>query len=372
MTEYIKKKQPVEYDDNVKEVFNLIAYHRDKPEVMGSANLKSQMYSADFDLFEKVLEADNLKKAKRDIYLTFKQIFSHIARLKDVYFMDFKAGIDHDLYLDKKEFVNTSKVIMFYENALKSGLIDKKQLDKLKNSKDEDELYENARKLWTLRWDKDEIDKGYKILSKGRKKTFYDALDDKSIIKIDIVAYINGKFVEFSNIYELYSGDKVINLALTNIVESVKEDIRLYHKNKKWFKMLKRIFVIARLRKDIKLIETLTGLFNSNVGLLYKIRADFETLALLLDKGYTPIDKIHNSIQTLKGMLGNVYEFKVGSEKLYNNILNIIEHSSIIKNPDEIRKGLEWLNDTLLDIINKKALEYIKKHKIPYKEYLRK
>ncbi len=70
MTEYIKKKQPVEYDDNVKEVFNLIAYHRDKPEVMGSANLKSQMYSADFDLFEKVLEADNLKKAKRDIYLT--------------------------------------------------------------------------------------------------------------------------------------------------------------------------------------------------------------------------------------------------------------------------------------------------------------
>jgi hypothetical protein len=92
MTEYIKKKQPVEYDDNVKEVFNLIAYHRDKPEVMGSANLKSQMYSADFDLFEKVLEADNLKKAKRDIYLTFKQIFSHIARLKDVYFMDFKKS----------------------------------------------------------------------------------------------------------------------------------------------------------------------------------------------------------------------------------------------------------------------------------------
>lgn len=371
MSEYIKKKSPTEYDDNVKEVFSLIAYHNGKPEVMGSANLKSQMYSADFDLFERVIETTNIKEAKEDIYQTFKQIFSHIDRMKHVYFIDFKLGIDEDLYLDKDEFENPSKVKMFYENKYKSGLITKEQYDKIvEASKDKDDLYEVARKLWTLRWNKTNMDKGYKELSKGRRKTVYDALDDKSIIKIDLVAYINGKFVEFSNIYELYAGDKVINLALTNIVESVKHDIYLYHKAKNWYKMLKRIFVIARLRKDIKLIEQLTQLFNSNIGLLYKIRADFGTLAIVLDKGYRPIKEIHASIQSLKAQLANVYQFPVGTNKLYDNILKIIEHSSIIKNPEELQKGLEWLDETLMDIVNDETKKYIKKHKIPYKEFL--
>jgi hypothetical protein len=373
MSEYIKKKQPDEYDDNVEEIFNLIAYHRGKPEVMGSANLKSQMYSADFDLFEKVYENKNINQAKKDIYLNFRDILNHIAKLKNVFFIDFKAGIDEDLYLDKSEFNNPSKVKLFYENAYKSGLITKEQYDKIvESSKDQDELYENARKLWTIRWNNKELDKGYKVLSKGRKKTFIDAVDDKTIIKIDVVSLINGKFVEFSNIYEIYNKGKVVNLALTNIIESVKEDIRIYHKKKMWLKMLKRIFVIARLRKDTKLIETLTQLFNSNVGLLYKIRADFGTLALILEKGYRPIKDIHNNIQSLKAQLSNVYQFPIGGEKLYNDILNIIEHSSIIKNPDEIRKGLEWLDETLLKIVNKQALDFINKHKIPYKQYLTK
>ena len=369
----LKKKQPVEYDDNVREVFNLIAYHRDKPEVMGSANLKSQMYSADFDLFEKVYESKNLAEAKRDIYNVFKQMFSRIARLKDVYFIDFKMGRDDDLYLDKSVFKNPSRVAQFYLERRKAGLINDEQLAKLKKSKDEDELYENARKLWTLRWDKKDIDRGYKELSRGRKKTFDDAIDDKVIVKIDVVAYINGKFVEFSNLWEFYSGKRSINLATTNIVESVKEDIRLYHKNKNWIKMLKRIFVLARLRKDIGVIEKLTQIMNSNIGLLYKIRADFGTIALVLEKGYkVPVERIHDAIQQLKAQLANVYQFRVGGELEYANILKLIEKITTTKKLDEIQKGLEDLDEHLLRIVNQQTEKWIKKNKFPYREYLKK
>lgn len=369
----LKKKEPVEYDDNVKEVFQLISYHRGKPEVMGSANLKSQIYSADFDLFEKVVEDTDKNKAKRHIYDTFKQMFAHIARLKDVYFIDFKAGIDHDLYLDRKVFDESpARVRQFYEQAHKAGLITDEQLAKLKKSKDIDDLYENARKLWTIRWDKKSLDRGYVELSRGRKKTFDDALDDKSIIKIDVIAYINGKFVEFSNLYEMYAGKRVINLALTNIIESVKEDIRIFHKQKRWLKMLKRIFVIARLRKDVPVIEKLTSLFNSNVGMLYKIRADLGTIALVLEKGYTPIDKIHDAIQQLKAQLANVYQFKVGTEYSYSNTLKKFEALTNTRNPQELQQGLEKLDEDLLTVVNQQTHKWIKANKFNYKEYLRK
>ena len=117
-----------------------------------------------------------------------------------------------------------------------------------------------------------------------------------------------------------------------------------------------------------QLIEKLTELFNSDVGLVYKVRGDIQTLYDLLDKGYNDkdtIDKIKNELQPLKGELSKVYQFKI-PDRVYGTINSMSNENNI----NELKKGLENMSDLLLDITTKEAYSFIKKNKINYKSYL--
>ncbi len=43
-------KLPIEYDNNVKEVFSLISYGKNKPQPVGSSSMRFS-YGVDYDLF---------------------------------------------------------------------------------------------------------------------------------------------------------------------------------------------------------------------------------------------------------------------------------------------------------------------------------
>jgi hypothetical protein len=370
MTEIVKKIPDIAYPDDVKKVFSVITYKRDKPEVFGSASLKSQYFSVDYDLFNKVYESSNLEHAKEELYRTFLNMLENIKKLPNIFYMDFKCGLDNDLYVERDRFKNPSYIRNYYQRQYKSGHITKEEYDDIVKISKEDkyDLYEYCRLLWTLRWRLDDLRKGYLILQGNRKKYFKDAIVDKTVVKIDIIAYIDGKFTEFSNVYEIYIGNKNVNLAELSVIDSIKNDIYDYYRDENWFKMLKRIFIIAKIRKDNKLLETLTKLFNSNVGLMYKLRGDIQTLIDLLDAGYTQKDiikKIQNELQDIKGQMAKVYQFE-----LNNTLYGDIDVASKVNAPKELQSKLEDINKRILEIVNNQASKFIRSNKINYKSYL--
>jgi len=61
-------------------------------------------------------------------------------------------------------------------------------------------LFRNHR---VIRWTEDEILQGYKMLPGKLKFKFIDGLKQKSHIKIDVLAYINNRFIEVTNFFYL-------------------------------------------------------------------------------------------------------------------------------------------------------------------------
>ena len=119
---------------------------------------------------------------------------------------------DYDLF----EHVNDKSESMIYSHFL--GLFNKIHVM--------DNIVISDFKLGGLRWTINEINKGV-----NNGMSFNDALKKKSIIKIDIIALFNGKFVEISEVYKIcldgkcnvdYKIDDIIEDITTEYMEKVK------------------------------------------------------------------------------------------------------------------------------------------------------
>jgi len=336
----LKLKPKDSFAEPIKQAFNLISYNVENPILSGSSSLSSIQYNNDYDLYEKVYKSNDLNKALKEVHQRFKNIINDIKRSDNIYFLDFKLGLDNDLM------PTTSNIKAFYKEKYDNGLISKQQLDTILNAT-ENELDEESRLIYTLRWSPKEIQQGYKELSGGRREYFVDALKDKSIIKIDVVYYIYDQFIEFSNIFEIHYGNKTYMPSI-NVIESLKDDMRQLLREGNYFKYLKRLFVLARINNDTKLIENLLEIFNSNLGLVYKIASQLKTMTDMIDKGYKLIDKYHNSLQYLKQQLGYVYEFN-----LPKDIFEKFDKMSKTKSAKSLYKQLEIMTDLLMNKVNK-------------------
>ena len=66
-------------------------------------------------------------------------------------------------------------------------------------------------------------------------------------------------------------------------------------------KALKRLFSIMKLTNpNNKQLDVIMGYFNSPIGLLYRAKADLETILLILNYNKFSIDDVKNSLQVLK------------------------------------------------------------------------
>lgn len=354
----IKEKPKDSYDNKVLDNIGLISFTNYEPRIMGSYKLRSSLYSSDIDLFSKI--DLNVPEPEKFIYKNFRKMFNNLMTNENVYLIDFKCGLDDVLY---QELNNVEDIKQFYTDRKKFiKPIFYKNLMSIDNL---DELKEFCRKLYTLRWDFIDINKGFKILYPDRKKSFIDSIKDKTLIKLDIISYINGDFVEISNIYEFYDDGKGINIdekiSRSKILKSIKEDIEKFKKDKNYVKVFKRYFVIAKLNKDFKLLKLLSNMFNSNIGLLYKSISDFKTIIQLLALKKPPLNRIFDNIQLIKSNLSNIFEFPFNDE-----IFRMIDNISRTKNINVIIEKINSIVDILSNIVNNNVLKYIKNRKSLY------
>jgi hypothetical protein len=287
----LEVKEPKDYTKKERDVFAFLSLHGTQ-RVVGTASVKEVEYASDYDLMEYVSFSRGVEVYECVLDL-FREKYRTAYKSKTVWITDFKCGVLH------------------------GGQ--------------------------PIRWTKESIEAGFQVIE-DRKVNFIDCLQQKSIIKMDVISLIDGLFHEFSEMYFVHFGDfKTYNPVTTkkeNIETSLKLDILNYTGKGNYFKALKRLFAYLRIsEKDPKLVETLVDFFNSRVGELNSYKSDLELISIMLTQKFRIVkqkDILHNLKYIekhinpqFKALVSNILKYK-------NNGHAVLKHTEEV---EEILNG---------------------------------
>jgi hypothetical protein len=400
---YKKVRIPESYSAKAKEAMGVLAINKSKVRPFGSAVYKAQPFPGDLDLEETVElccspEAAALKMAG---YLT--KITQKVLNQSGYFFSEIKAGLDHAYdwnlgYLQNGQFFefDPNEIRQENEDLYQAGISDDKFYNEVKDllmSKmtidNYNVLKELLRQKQVLRWDAKEILQGYKELSAGRKVSLPKALLDKTMVKIDVLAPLEGRYMEVTNFFvvEVYDedGKKIGNLNLEgdrgqNFEKNIKENIEKLYYNKVFFnpfKMAKRIWSTARAQNDNKILKIFTPLIRSNISLLYQIKSDIDVLMTMMEKaeGVIPQEFIRKELSNMKGRLANVVQFKIPSAVWYRTLdgfRKVLEVPLTLRTREKLGALLKMFKTKLSEVIEKETIKYLNSYNMlpPPRNYL--
>lgn len=293
----LKNREKKEFNNKILNIFNILTING-KYKLIGSANLKSTLYINDYDLEEQInISPLQIKKL-------FQKKFKEVYKDNDIYITDFKCGVDEN----------------------------------------------NEPLRWTYKDIINGIKDGYKL---------EDCIINKSTLKLDIIALINGVFTEFSeNYYIKYKNMQNydnISLKKEEIYNSIYDSYIEYYEDENYFKALKRIFTLLKIENtNEQTMKYLINIFNGNLGLLNNIISQISILKLLLEQKFKPVDinDIHNNLQIIKQNISNIFEIEIQS-----TIYDFIDNICNINNKHITYELIDKLKKKLIIILNKESLK---------------
>lgn len=205
----------------IRKTMKILQFFDNVIELVGTSSLKSQLYPSDYDFMTKINKTYPLDY----IFVEFMDILKQIQDENNLYFIEFK-----------------------FQN--KDGT-------KFKINKIEDYTHEIFKKHFNIN----------KI----------------EFCKIDLIINLNNmnEFKEVSCIY--FFNHSKNDISIDEYLKSLKQDqVELYNEGK-YYKSLKRLLIISKLKDDLKMVEKLTTLFNSEIGKLYLLKNEIEASQLFLN-----------------------------------------------------------------------------------------
>jgi len=234
------------------------------------------------------------------------------------------------------------------------------------------ELKENVRKIISgvniffsdfkaadLHWTANELLAGVKD---GKK--LEDCVKQKGVVKLDIIAPYNERYVEMSTFYILKSNEGYVNVEsnyFSTLEESLLHDIEHY-KDEKPLKAIKRTWSYAKLKNDLETMNKIKDIMRSNLSLLGQINADIETIKLLIEHGSNyDVQFVITQVDKFKELISSILDIKIDEKVIYTLVENIITLLKCnIPNKEKLLEALDNLHDYLLEIINKETKDYIR------------
>ena len=307
-----EKRDLNEFSKSIRNVFNLMTISR-KYSVIGSASYKNIRYISDYDLNETFKCDLTTEQCLQKIYTLFRDKFNEAKKNLNWFIIDFKCGEDS-----------------------------------------------NGE---ALRWNANDIKNGFKIMDNGEKIKFQDCILMKSIMKLDMIALIDGRFHEFSDNYLIKFNDQANffphDVSTNHLLNSIQHDFSFYfYSEKNYFKALKRAFAYWSLESKVKNMVKLTILFeffNSPVGLFYKLHNEINTIQLVIENTFRKpkMEDLENNIEIIMNQL-KPFSLKFIESHLKKLLFTLTEKSML--------EHLEKVKQFLFKKVNNATKKLIDKH----------
>jgi hypothetical protein len=381
-SKYLKTKDfPNDYTRDVLSIIDAMSIQGKDISVIGSMSLRSQLYAGDYDVDELIPSSMSVETMVKGI----KEVIRDLMTMKNITIKVIKAGeIKERMVINPDAYVLNNKVVGIdpykslerLENLKKQGIIsvseysDVKKL--LKSNLTPEEFFElrGLAKFHTVKWKPSEVLQGFKVIGTGPKSfkfTLEEAVSQKGNIKIDVVGFVqNNKFNEFTMVYK-FEKEKTqsVKTSIDTTLQGLKESVLEYYYDKNYYKMGKRIFAVAKYTDDTKTIEKLTEIFNSELGIVYQVYSDIETLLYLLEnEDNLSMEKIKFETDQFKGRLANVYSLQkwfMEEKQIIGKINSIERLPDTQKGKSMYIGGLEFIRDRLFTILNEYAKSELEK-----------
>ena len=355
--DFATKGYPDNYSVDVLKVINALSIGKELT-IVGSSAIRSQLYAGDYDIMEKV-EAKGFEEK-------LKGVIKALRAIPECYLGDIKIGEvpEWNVFLPSARYED-GKVLDFNVTQSKAKVAEllKQNVISGKEAKEAGMLLDDvsdpisfltARKeirFHILRWRPIDVLNGF-LDFRHHKFTLEQAVHSGGLIKIDAICNIKDRFTEFSVIYNVYDGKKLITKRPTNIVSSLREDVIFYSETDP-FKSLKRFFALAKYERAEKAAEILVPILNSDLGRLYQIINDMKVLdSVLLSKPSAHAENsVRSQIDEVKARMGNIYKLK---DFLSNEHAIIGEIEALLKSPKSvIERKLVHIIDKLQVILDR-------------------
>jgi|688.fasta_scaffold146461_3 hypothetical protein len=353
-----KKPYPYGFTQDTIDIIDMITISKGNPKsfvIQGSAGLTSQLYFADYDLLETITEDIFKNIESYDDYIDkcvkrLQNIIKTLLAKRLVYIGDIKAG-----EIPKWNVSTLSELTNLHSNNIITDV-------ELENASNElkCKVCFRSRRFGVIRWTPADILKGFIILRDGSKFTLKDAIKSKSgLTKLDVIAYVDNKFTEFSIIYRFTYKDNDISDSFKQMLLSFHTTTEISYLEQKYFKVIKRLFSIAKQNHNTTTLTLLTSILNSELGRIYTVISDINTIIYILENvKYIPSKRIDYEIQEFKPRLSNIYTLEQWV-KLELPILKHINSIQYIKSRVQLIKGLTTLKVVLNNLINYYSLQFL-------------
>jgi len=370
----LKKAYPEGYSNDAVELLKLMSFTDGKEvNVVGSMSLRSQVYAGDYDAYEKVSYKGTKTLIIKKLVNKFKSIIKSVQKFPLTYIGDIKSGSVEEWRVIQRPY-NQEKSFKKLEELYKLKIISRKEYDEgkkrfIKNPSELDLLLlEQDFRPNIIRWKVWEVLKGYKILRDGRKFTLEESFETPTITKLDIMSWVqNNRFTDFSMIYEFNINGEMLNPGIKDFEKSILENIYVLHSEKKYYKMAKRLFSLAKYKDNTDILEILSPLFNGDLGRLYIVYSDIGTIQDLFEyENNLPYSKLEFEFDQFKGRLSNISlpDYINKEKSIFEKIDTLVRIEKLTTNKSRILNLLDELKSDLLEILSKYTEKFLKEKKI--------
>lgn len=351
-----RKKYPIDYPQNLRDAMETITDDKSPYILFGSSIFRNILFAGDIDIRQQM----DMDKQRVDKIL--QTIIRRI--MKRGYLIgDIKAGLNprYAPFLDYLGMIKGCKIVGYSP----AQIMDLARAEGIKNLMNIPSIYDITIPTWlkiydivhsivTVRWDKEEILKGSKRINDDIDLIkLQDAVKFSELNKIDMYAFINGKFLEITNVFDQNPPRKV-----PEIVSDIKLNMLKYLMTDiNYSKALKRAYSAARLEGRGDQLSKIVPYLTSNINLGSSCVTDLSVIEDILEHGNklkNIKDEMMSHLNFVISKLSNFYKANVDKEikYIYDAIDNIDNQDIFLELINKAKKGLK-------EIINNLAHEYI-------------
>lgn len=357
--------------DEIRQVVSLVT---SEPNIVPVGTFRYEIfkYPGDIDIFEHLEACCEFSTSKLTAAEKIQNIVRKVMGDNKIIFNEFKAGYDlrFKIYTGSVnshiEDYNPGLIRRDITNLYEANLLTCTEYSHLTSMIKDDpeveqiiELNDELRKYWVIRWTEEDIIKGYKML-RGNYKLYLDvAISQGTIVKLDTIAYVEGRFVEVTNFFLISMLDKfgsqtIISQELKDYEQSLVLDVYKYY-NSNPLKSIKRLWMYLAYNKKICDLYVFASLFKGDISLQSQILADVTTALLLLSPDLCPkFIEIYGSYDILFESLN----------KRVKQLSWLCEPKPYYANTHEVVEDLIRIQTCLREHINKLTHEWLETHNL--------